>query len=74
MAEIEVRFCGRLVDRFGPSARLPCGPEGLSVAAFRDHFGGLPKARPLMGDTLVDEARHVPAGDSIEFLPPVAGG
>ena len=78
MAEIEVRFYGRLADRFGASTSIPCEAAGLTVAAIRDRLGdriaGLSKARPLIGDSLARETDLVAAGTAVEFLPPVAGG
>jgi molybdopterin converting factor small subunit len=78
MDQIEVRFYGRLADRYGHSTWLPCGAEGMTVAAIRNQLSstvsGLARARPVLGDSLVREDQQVCPGASIEFLPPVAGG
>jgi len=81
---MNIRLYGRLADLLGEEVRLDLSADGCSIAELRAevarHFPHAeaqimsPRVRAIVGDAVVNEAKRVGDGDSVEFSPPVSGG
>ncbi|URD59805.1 MoaD/ThiS family protein [Sphingomonas sp. KRR8] len=81
---MDVRLYGRLGDLLGKQVQLDPPPGGCSIAELRVELARYfpqaeaqfmsPGVRAIVGDTVVNEDRHVSVADTVEFFPPVSGG